>query len=295
MSSIRIHFNKFWPGFLEGTNPNTVLFFIELFRRVFNTNIIIEYNYNNADILCEGAPTSINDSLIYMKQWKYSILVTGESVVSFGAFSDHYNSFTCFLSGANPLTGLKWVKFPLFSSYLFCNNNKFMEAVTTVPKKMVCAVITNPKGSIRNKFLDRLESKMSVEYGGNYRNNIGYCVGGDHNSNELIDFMRQYKFVITMENNEEDYYITEKICNGLFAGIIPVYWGSPNIGKYINNDRFIHLKNSSDDEIDRVINKMLNIDDDTYLRMVNSNILVNTLTNIIEEIATDIKLVLNSD
>lgn len=290
MDSIRIHFSMFWPGFLEGTDPNTYLFFLELFKRVFNKTIIVEYNYNNADILCENAST-ISTSLIYSKQWKYSFLVTGESVVSFGAFSDHYNSFMCFLSGANPLTGLKWVKFPLFSSYLFCNTNKFLSPVDKVPQKMVCAIIANTKGSVRNKFLDKLETRTHIEYGGSFRNNIGYYISGNHNSNELIEFMRQYKFVVTMENNEEEYYITEKICNGLFAGIVPIYWGSPNVSQYFNSDRFLYLKNNSDNEIDRVINEMLNMDDNSYLKMVNSPILINT--DVIDQIVTGIKLVLN--
>lgn len=289
---MKVYFNKFWPGFLEGTNPNTVHFFLELFRKVFNTDVSIEKNYNNASILCEAA-CSASDSLIYAKQWKYSFSVTGESVVSFGEFSDHYNSFTCFLSGKDPKTGLKWINFPLFSSYLFCNN-KFMGPVDRVPQKMVCAVIANHKGQIRNRFLDKLEAKMHVDYGGGVRNNIGYCVRGDHNSNELLAFMRQYKFVVTMENNEEDYYITEKICNGLFAGVVPVYWGSPNICEYFNKDRIIHLENGSDEEIDRVINKMISMDDTAYLEMVNSTILVNPLSQIIDKIILDIQAVINN-
>mgnify|MGYP000088050997 FL=1 len=74
---------------------------------------------------------------------------------------------------------------------------------------MVCAIISNPKGNIRNKFLDKLEQKTEVVYGGSFRNNIGYNLQGDHNSIELINFMKQFKFVITMENNKEDYYIQE--------------------------------------------------------------------------------------
>lgn len=276
---MNICFHKFWPGFLEGTNPNTVHFFIELFKRVFNTLIIVS-DYNNADILCENA-CSLNDSLIYKKKWKYSILVTGECVVRCG-FSEHYNSFDVFLSGLKP--DIKRVKFPLFISYLFCNNNS-MQSIKVVPKNMVCAIISNPKGNIRNKFLDKLEEKTHVFYGGHYRNNIGYCIGGDHNSNELINFIRQHKFVITMENSEEDYYITEKICNGLFAGIIPVYWGSPNICEYFNTDRFLHL--TSENEIENIIDKMMNMDDETYLKMVSSNILVNT--NTIDPLVEDIK------
>jgi hypothetical protein len=93
-----------------------------------------------------------------------------------------------------------------------------------------------------------------------------------------------------MENSEEDYYITEKICNGLFAGTIPVYWGSPNVNKYINSNRFLQLNNDSYDEIYRIINTMITMDDTTYLNMVNADILINT--NMIDTLVNDITTVL---
>ena len=165
-----------------------------------------------------------------------------------------------------------------------------MPPVGTIPDKMVCAVIANPKGVVRNKFLDKLEKYVHVYYGGSFRNNIGYTIGGDHNSSELLHFMRNFKFVITMENNKEDYYITEKICNGLFAGVIPVYWGSPNITTYFNSDRILHLKDDSDAEIDSIISIMMHMDATEYIRKVNSPLLVTT--NLIDPIALEMKQLL---
>jgi hypothetical protein len=288
---VRMYFNEFWPGFLELTNPNTVLFFIELFKLVFKSEILVERNSNDADILCEHVST-IHNTLIYKKKWKYTILVSGESIINVngGKIPEHYNDFSCFLSGLNPNVQRNGVKFPLFISYLFCNNTRSMSPVTIVPTQTVCAVISNPKGVVRNKFLEQLEKYVPVFYGGSFKNNIGYTVGGDHNSHELIHFIKQHKFVITMENSEEDYYITEKICNGLFAGTIPVYWGSPNVNKYINSNRFLQLNNDSYDEIYRIINTMITMDDTTYLNMVNADILINT--NMIDTLVNDITTVL---
>ena len=284
----RIYFNQFWTGFLECTYTITVNFFINLFKNVFKTDIIIEHNITNANILCEHVCPP-NKTLINSKQWKYSILVTGESVVS-DAMHEHYKLFSCFLSGTTPNCLLKRIKFPLCTSYFYCNSHLIMPPVSTMPTKIVCAVITNPKGIVRNKFLNTLEKHIPVCYGGTFRNNIGYKIRGDHNSNNLLNFMRQFKFVIAMENNEEDYYITEKICNVLFAGVIPIYWGSPNVTQYFNEDRFLHLKNDSETEIDYIINKMINMDSTTYNRIVNSHILVNT--EFIEPIATEMKQIL---
>jgi len=282
---VHIFFNKFWPGFLELRNPNTVLFFIELFKMVYKSEIIVERNINNADILCECI-CNVEDTLLYRKKWRHTILVSGESIVSVGKMPEHYNDFLCFLSGLNPVLQPNGVKFPLFISYLFCNNTISMLPVDAVPINTVCAVISNPKGKVRNKFLDELEKRTNVVYGGSFRNNIGFTIRGDHNSSELIEFIRQFKFVITMENNKEDYYITEKICNGFFAGTIPVYWGSPNVYKYFNSKRFLHLKGDTDNEISNIIDTMLSMDDNTYLDIVNTDVLINK--NLIDPIVKDI-------
>ena len=52
--------------------------------------------------------------------------------------------------------------------------------------------------------------------------------------------MLAYKFVITMENTLEDGYISEKLLNGIFADSIPIYFGAPDLNKYINKDRVVY-------------------------------------------------------
>ena len=288
---IHIYFNGFWNGFMEQTDPVSVSFFVELFGRVFNAPIMIEPYIENASVLCEHAGI-IHNSAIHMKQWMHSILFTGESVVSFGNLSDdkyrHYPQFSCFLSGLATNKDLKYVQCPLFISYLFCNQNKSMTPIQMIPKEMACAVISNPKGNVRNKFLDRLEKHIPISYGGRFRCNIEQPISGHYSSSTIFNFTKQHKFVITMENNEEDYYITEKICNGFLAGIIPIYWGSPNVAEYINEERFLHLKNDSDEECDRVIHQMISMDNETYLKMIHSPILIKDINTMIQQIAQDI-------
>jgi hypothetical protein len=294
-SPIHVYFNRFWNGFIEGIDPVSSSFFVELFTRVFDSPIVIEQNIDNASVLCENA-CYIKDSMIGKKLWKYSILFTGESVVSFGNLSDdnysHYSQFSCFLSGLATNKDLKRIQCPLFISYLFCNRDKLMNGVDTVPKEMVCAIIGNPKGKVRNNFLDKLEKITSVSYGGRYRLNIEYPIMGHYNSSDVFHFIKRFKFVIAMENNEEDYYITEKICNGFLAGIIPIYWGSPHISEYIHQERFLHLKNDSEEECERIIQQMLTMDDDTYLKIVQSPVLLRNVDIMIKQIAQDIKSVI---
>jgi hypothetical protein len=291
-SIIRIYFNQFWGGFIEGTDSNKPSFFIELFIRVFGSLAVLDQNIDTATILCENAWCSIEESLIDRKKWKATFIFTGESTINLNNVTDekhkHWQRFSCMLSGLANNKELRRVQCPLMISYLFCNPQLHLSSVEAVPQQMACAIISNPQGMIRNKFLDRLEAHMPIVYGGNFRCNIDHPISGGYNSNTLINHIKKFKFVITMENSEEEYYITEKICNGLFAGVIPIYWGSPRISEYIHSERFLHLKNGSDEECDRLVQQMKHMDDATYVRMVQSPVFIHDIHTMIQKIANDI-------
>ena len=137
---------------------------------------------------------------------------------------------------------------------------------------VVISNVTAHDAHERLLFLDKLEKKMNVLYGGTYKNNIGGKVEGNWDSVNLINFYKNTKFVITMENTKIEHYITEKLINGFRAGIVPIYWGSPHISKHFNTKRFIVLEDTSESSIDAVIDRMINMSDEEYFRMVNEPI-----------------------
>ena len=51
--------------------------------------------------------------------------------------------------------------------------------------------------------------------------------------------LSQYRFAIAYENFKIRGYITEKMLDCLFVGTIPVYWGDPEIEKWIPRECFI--------------------------------------------------------
>lgn len=53
--------------------------------------------------------------------------------------------------------------------------------------------------------------------------------------------LREYKFVLCLENAVFPGYITEKIFDAFFAGCVPVYIGAPDIAEYIPKDTFINV------------------------------------------------------
>ena len=93
--------------------------------------------------------------------------------------------------------------------------------------------------------------------GGQYNNNVGGPV------KDKIEFFKDYKFSISMENTEGDGYATEKIVDSFISGTIPIYYGSYVIEEYINPKSYIYIRGLED--IKEKIEYIKKIDNDEKL------------------------------
>jgi hypothetical protein len=297
---MKIFINGFWGGFVENTDPTKFLFFKNLFELVFNEKIEIG-NENDSDILFESVFS--DKTYITYKKWKCTFFFNGESQQRI--INDHFKNnryrlsqipnYDCILTGKFTNKTTKVINLPLFIPYIYSNNYinilQNQPRIDIVPQKNICAVISNSNCPKRNYFLDKLEKKIHVNYAGNFRNNIPK-IPGAYNSDEILNFYSQYKFVICLENTKQETYITEKIINGFLAKTIPIYWGSDNICDYFNEERFINIKNLNETNIDEAINNIISIinDNNKYLEIVNKPILNNSILNRdIISVATEMK------
>jgi hypothetical protein len=55
----------------------------------------------------------------------------------------------------------------------------------------------------------------------------------------------QYKFALCFENMILPGWLTEKMFDCFFAGTVPVYWGAPDVEKYVPNQCFIDMRQFS--------------------------------------------------
>jgi hypothetical protein len=289
---MKIFFNGWFSGFLDKTNPGvSVDFFIKLFENVYNESCEIG-ELNESDILCEfDMLLDCNGTLVNYKQWKHKYLFNGESIMR-----QNTNDYDIVLWGERNYGNI--VNIPLFIPYLYTNNfvDKLMEQknISNVPENEVCVIISNPRGHIRNYFLNKLDENFKVIYAGSYKNNTGGNIPYPYNSIEFNQFIGKFKFIISMENSKNDTYITEKIIHGLLANTIPVYWGSSRVFDYFNPNRILNLENEN--TIDNIINKMkeLNENKDEWLKMVKqTNFKNGQLERTIEAIAKDIRCIIN--
>jgi hypothetical protein len=259
-----VYFHNFWDGFKDGTG----YIFLKILSDVFQESMEFGDLPDKSDILVETIFGS--DFLVKKKEWKYTFLFSGESYY----YPGDLIAYSCILGFTH--THSNFVECPLFIICMLENKEYTYDPYPIIPESSAGCLISNGGGIIRNKFLDELEKKMKVNYGGSFRNNIGYTVKGGNYSDEVLAFFRQHRFVITMENSKEEHYITEKILNGLRAGIIPVYWGSSNITKYFNPKRFLQIENDSEEEIQHVIDKMIKMTEDEYQQIIHEPVFINS-------------------
>ena len=90
-----------------------------------------------------------------------------------------------------------------------------------------------------------------------------------YNSIELLKVFNNYKFIICFENSAGNGYITEKIFNCFFAKTIPIYFGAPDIDKFINKDSFIKIESEKDFEKAFQLIKELNGNEEKYNEFIN--------------------------
>ena len=92
---------------------------------------------------------------------------------------------------------------------------------------------------IRDRLFKVLKEKDSTKsaHGFGRCQNTGQKVDGTWH--EMYNVYKDYRFVIAMENNRVNNYVTEKVLNALISGAIPIYWGYPELVKKIFNKKAI--------------------------------------------------------
>ena len=85
-------------------------------------------------------------------------------------------------------------------------------------------------------------------------------------SDELLNFMNEYKFIFCSENSFCNGYITEKIFNCFFCKSIPIYLGPNDTLRYFNNNCFLNVRNKK--ELINKIKKYIN-NEDLYKNIIN--------------------------
>ena len=160
------------------------------------------------------------------------------------------------------------------------NFEKIRNEVINKPRKKFCVAAISQISPIytdffRLIFIEELNKYKKVDMGGKYNNNVGGPI------KDKIEFFKDYKFSIAMENRKGDGYASEKIIDSFISGTIPIYYGNYLIEEYINPKTFILIKGLEDmkDKIEYI--KKIDNDDKLYQSILREKVIIND--NIIEK------------
>jgi GR25 family glycosyltransferase involved in LPS biosynthesis len=260
-----IYFNGFWKGFVEkedAVHCGLVQFLFSFLNYEITTNIF------EANVLIESVFAT---SLVTHHNWKYKILISGESYV-------HQNpsDYNIVLGGFYKKNNI--VCFPFLFQYLHCQNkfSSFTRTITrtNIAPEFCCFIVSNPNSAPRNKMFALLNQYKRVHSFGKYQNNMGKQINDPYWSDEYRKKMSEYKFVICFENRKLEAYLTEKIANPFLTECIPIYWGSDFVHTIFNKDAFLYLENESDEAYHHLVKKIVEIDNnpELYWKMIRTPI-----------------------
>lgn len=246
MKTIKVNFGYFWPGF-----DNTDNYFTRILSKKYNV-VLSE----NPDLYF--FTHTYNNKHDYLKYKCHKVFIGFENeradwnICDYVLDSDFYNN--------NP----RHKRLPLWVSWGQDSLIKSKEPQNIITKeKFACMVVSNGKAKERIEFFNLLSKYKKVDSGGRYLNNIGGPV------ENKLDFIKDYKFVISFENSSYSGYTTEKLIEPMFANSIPIYWGNPRLKEDFNTDSFVHVNQFSSYQaaVDYIIE--LDKDDDKLLKMAH--------------------------
>ena len=83
---------------------------------------------------------------------------------------------------------------------------------------------------------------------------------------DLLSLIAKYKFALAIENAADEDYITEKFWRPLTLGVVPVYWGAPNIQDWAPNGKrsFVDIRDFEDPKQLATYLQNLNENDSEY-------------------------------
>ena len=245
MKVLKINFTDFWPNYDKTDN-----YFYNLLK-------------TNYDLVIDEKPEILFYSSFGLEYLKYKctrIFYTGENLRPDFTACDFAFTFDF-------LAHKKHFRLPLYSIYIDHHNmltqleqKKTREEATQIWKdktKFCCMVVSNPNCTKRIEFFKQLSKFKKVDSGGGVLNNVGGRV------DNKMEFIKDYKFVISFENNDQDGYTSEKIMEPIVQDCIPIYWGNKLVVKDFNSQRFIDY-NQFESEKD-LIKRILDLDQNDEL------------------------------
>lgn len=274
--TIKINFENLWGG--EG---------IDAWKNVFFPFLNKYYNFVLSD-----RPDFVVFSNTYGREMP--IVKTNATKIFFMGEPVDVDMSKCdWAFGNNYIDHPNYIRFPYYVQRLLYTGIPFddlikkdinIDQIVKEKTKFCNFLFSNTKdGDIRNRFFKKLSKYKRVDSAGKSLNNMGYILpgrmytveGNRRTYPEKFNFLRQYKFTISYENNrgtrvkhQDAGYTSEKPVEPMLVNSIPIYRGNPRIGEEFNSKSFVNFHDfKSEEEMIEYIIK-IDQDDELYRKML---------------------------
>lgn len=264
MKKVKIGFSDFWGGFDPSKDP--------IFGDFFRKNLEIEYDNSSPDFLIFSVDGNNHKNYNCKK-----ILFTPENFFchNYAPFDyklglDNLNKYADYTITSFELNNDTNLRLPCYvRRYGYNIVDTIKDRTVPNKSKKVLFMQKNCK-PFRDNFAKKLQKYIPVDCVGNCARNLDIFV------ENKIEFMKDYKFVISFENSSSKNYNTEKIVDGFISKTLPLYWGDTNIKEDFNENSFLFYNDFQTEEefIDKILS--LDNDEDTYNKMLTEQPIKNT-------------------
>ena len=159
-------------------------------------------------------------------------------------------------------------KYFLFHYPQPCPSKKY--AVQYEKKRFLTMIAGNKSSNVENELYSKRREAISFMDKNNIEFDL-YGIGWEKENllcykgvvDDKLETLSRYKFCICYENQcNINGYITEKIFDCFFSGVVPIYWGAKDVGKYIPDNCFIDRRKFK--TLDELMEYLFNIKESEY-------------------------------
>lgn len=250
MKVIKINFVDFYPGFD--------------YKKIFLYNYLSSYYH----LEISDKPDYLFCSCFGYNHWKYQdcikIFYTAENLVP------DFNIYDYGIGFHHMSLDDRYFRLPLWLARSWFVWDKLVgkNIESSLSKRKFCNFVFSNSGwadPIRETFFRELSKYKRIDSGGAFLNNIGYRVP------DKLEFIKDYKFTIAIENSAVSGYTTEKLTDSMQVNSLPIYYGNPLVQCDFNTESFVHLRDFKNMQecIDYII--ALDKDDSLYLEKLSKS------------------------
>lgn len=260
-------------------------FFVEVLRRRYNVEVLTDSSQEP-------------DILFFPHLGGKDLKWTNCIRVYFTIESDYPNYNLCDYAIGLSDIGIpnRFLHFPI---YVFYNdilrkyesmNSTDVDTKWALGRDFCSTLVSNPiRDGIYFDLFKKLNEYKTIASGGSWNNTIGFNVP------DKLEFIKNYKFNLAIENRKAPGYVTEKLLEPIVARTIPIYWGSSDwVKKEFGEGGYIDI--SDFDTLDHAVDYIRKVDndDELYMQILRTgakmshtydewcDILLDYLSNIIE-------------